>query len=372
MSGMQFTAPQPLRQMAAGGARSAAVRGHHTPLPAGPRRRCRLISACASSNGDAGSASSSDGGGGAATGTLAASARRRAVLLLLPAAAAARALAPAASSAAALDAAEVESAAYEAYASKDFARALQLLDSIAADEPRFLEMRAQVLVDAKSFEKAISDYSDALRLAEDADAPLTTRARLLAGRALALEGLARWREALGDYDSALRLAAAGGESPDPYVINSRGNCYNSLKEWEAARFDYLAAANIFQQSRGFRGPHGGTTARLDGAIFAASNAALMLAEMGDYDSAEGEMRRIARRAPGSADMRVALAALLWRRGQEAAAEEQWQFACDNITVGCRKYQDRDWLSRIRRWPPSMCAALSDFLALQRGAGAGAA
>jgi hypothetical protein len=126
-------------------------------------------------------------------------------------------------------------------------------------------------------------------------------------------------------------------------------------------------------------------------------------------------------------MRVALAALLWRRGQEAAAEEQWQFACDNITwagggaaraaraprgsfscsackpragtapagkrclraaslsvrvplppplpprsVGCRKYQDRDWLSRIRRWPPSMCAALADFLALQRGAGAGAA
>jgi hypothetical protein len=50
----------------------------------------------------------------------------------------------------------------------------------------------------------------------------------------------------------------------------------------------------------------------------ASNAALMLAEMGDLEGAEKEIKRIARRAPGSADMRVALAALLWRRGDEGA------------------------------------------------------
>jgi len=68
-------------------------------------------------------------------------------------------------------------------------------------------------------------------------------------------------------------------------------------------------------------------------------------------------------------MRVALAALLWRRGDEAAAEGEWHYACDNITVGCRKYTDSDWLSRIRRWPPSMVAALQDFLKLARGSGA---
>lgn len=76
----------------------------------------------------------------------------------------------------------------------------------------------------------------------EAGAPLTSRARLLSGRALAYEGLSEWQLALSDYDSALQLAALGGESPDPYVINSRGNCYNSLHQWEAARADYLTAS----------------------------------------------------------------------------------------------------------------------------------
>lgn len=75
-----------------------------------------------------------------------------------------------------------------------------------------------------------------------AGAPLTTRARLLSGRALANEGLSRWRAALGDYDAALAAAAAGGESPDPYIINARGNCLNSLGEYAAAREEYLKAA----------------------------------------------------------------------------------------------------------------------------------
>lgn len=46
-------------------------------------------------------------------------------------------------------------------------------------------------------------------------------------------------------------------------------------------------------------------------------------------------------------MRAALAALLWRRGDEAAAEGEWDWACTKITTGCTKYQDQDWLVRIR-------------------------
>ena len=196
------------------------------------------------------------------------------------------------------------------------------------------------------------------------DDELTTRARLFSGRALAYEGLAEWQAALDDYNTALQLAAAGGESPDPYVINSRGNCYNSLGQWAAAREDYLASAEVFQRAKGFRGRGGSTTQRLDGAIYASSNAALMLAQMGDEKGALQEMSRIARRAPGSADMRVALSALYWSNGKEEEAETQWQFACDNIAVGCSKYQDVDWLRRIRRWPPVMVEKLKDFLALR--------
>ena len=37
------------------------------------------------------------------------------------------------------------------------------------------------------------------------------------------------------------------------------------------------------------------------------------------------------------------------QGKEAAAEYEWNFACDRISVGCSRYTDRDWLSRIRRF-----------------------
>jgi hypothetical protein len=42
--------------------------------------------------------------------------------------------------------------------------------------------------------------------------------------------------------------------------------------------------------QGFRGRGGSTTARLDGAVFAASNAALMLAQLGQAEGALKEVR----------------------------------------------------------------------------------
>ncbi len=45
------------------------------------------------------------------------------------------------------------------------------------------------------------------------------------------------------------------------------------------------------------------------------------------------MTRISRRAPGSSDMRAALAALYWQQGRATEAEELWEFACDRINVG---------------------------------------
>ncbi len=81
----------------------------------------------------------------------------------------------------------------------------------------------QVLVDAKRFTEAITDFNDALAALEQAQASstdsdlLTARARMLSGRALAYEGLAEWRKALSDYDEAMVLAAAGGESPGELV-----------------------------------------------------------------------------------------------------------------------------------------------------------
>ena len=71
---------------------------------------------------------------------------------------------------------------------------------------------------------------------------------------------------------------------------SRGNCHASLGEWRAARTDYLSSAREFQGAAGFRGRGGSMTPRLDGAVFAASNAALMLAQLGDEAGAIKEMQ----------------------------------------------------------------------------------
>ena len=48
-----------------------------------------------------------------------------------------------------------------------------------------------------------------------------------------------------------------------------------------------------------------------GAVVAASNAALALVQLGDEPAAIKEMQKASRRAPGSADLRAALAALYW-------------------------------------------------------------
>lgn len=258
----------------------------------------------------------------------------------------------------------LQAAATQAYANREFSEAVQLLNKIIEQEPgegKWREMRGQALVDGKNFRAAILDFEFALEQLPPEAA--VDRARLLAGRGLAYEGLGDWVAALGDYDQALSQAQSAGRLPDPYILNSRGNCHASLGEWSRARDNYLESADGFQRATGFRYGRSNTP-RLDGAVFSSSNAALMLVQMGDEAGAMKEMQDVARRAPGSVDMRAALAALYWRQGREAAAEAEWEFACTRITVGCSRYQDPDWVFRIRRWPPVMCAYLEDFLALR--------
>ena len=105
--------------------------------------------------------------------------------------------------------------------------------------------------------------------------------------------------------------------------------------------------------------------RRQGAVFAASNAALTLAQLGDEAGAARELERVARRAPGSADARAALAALYYAEGRGAEAEEVWNYACDAVSTGCGKYADVSWLRTVRRWPPVMVSRLRDFLELRR-------
>jgi tetratricopeptide (TPR) repeat protein len=292
-----------------------------------------------------------------------------AALLPLRAARAAAAAAPPGGAAAARAAtaaagvADLRAAATAAFARRDFPAAVAALDALVEGAPgdaTWREMRATALVDGKAFERALPDFDAALRALPPA--PSTARARVLSGRALAREGLSDWAGAIADYEAALAEAKESGEDvDDPFVLNALGNCRASLGEYARARGDYLRAANVFQRARGAQASQ---RERLQGAVSAFSNAALMLA-VSDAAAAEAETRRLLRRAPGNVDQHAALAALLWARGERGEAEEEWQYACERVSTGCVRYKDDDWVRRIRRWPPPMADKLKGFLSLAR-------
>ena len=42
--------------------------------------------------------------------------------------------------------------------------------------------------------------------------------------------------------------------------------------------------------------------------------------------------------------------------------QEWDFACEAIVTGCKKYKDVDgWLTEVRRWPPRAIEAQRAFL-----------
>ena len=258
---------------------------------------------------------------------------------------------------------ELEARARAAYRAKRLDEARDLLTRIIGMEPEdgtWRERRAQVLVDLKQFQAAIEDF-DAAESLYDKD---YKSLGLLSNRALAREGLSDWSGAVRDYTECINLSREIGGVP-PYVLNSRGNALSSLGRYDEALGDYEEAAKTFQVMH-----------NLSGAIYARSNAALTLAELGRDEEAIREMEAVARRAAGSIDMRAALAAMHWSRGEEDEAERDWNWACEKINSGvlteggpaldgCALYRDSDWLGRIRRWPPSMVSKMDDFIRLRK-------
>ena len=258
---------------------------------------------------------------------------------------------------------ELEARARAAYRAKRLDEARDLLTRIIGMEPEdgtWRERRAQVLVDLKQFQAAIEDFDAAEGLYDKDYKSLG----LLSNRALAREGLSDWTGAVRDYTECINLSREIGGVP-PYVLNSRGNALSSLGRYDEALGDYEEAAKTFQVMK-----------NLSGAIYARSNAALTLAELGRDEEAMREMEAVARRAAGSIDMRAALAAMHWSRGEEDEAERDWNWACEKINSGvlteggpaldgCALYRDSDWLGRIRRWPPSMVSKMDDFIRLRK-------
>lgn len=124
----------------------------------------------------------------------------------------------------------------------------------------------------------------------------------------------------------------------------------------------MLTSSVLLRAQGFRNGSS-TTQRLDGAIYASSNAALMLVQLGDDAAALREVEAVRRRAPNSADMRAALAALYWAAGDTEKAEDVWEYTCGVLLEGCARYRDEDYLQRVRRWPPAMIEKMRAFLSV---------
>ncbi|KAG5181980.1 hypothetical protein JKP88DRAFT_245905 [Tribonema minus] len=216
----------------------------------------------------------------------------------------------------------------------------------------------RVQTDLKKFDGALDDYNLVLRLMEEDGARLpdgTARYSeypdTFVQRGLAYEGLADWEAAVADYTAAIDLWG-GGRGPDtnPYALTFRGNALAFLGRYKQAVEDYEAADNLFTQQRS-----------PDRALDARANRALALYEIGNRHDAVRLMKSVLRRQPGYADLHVAIAADAWGRRDAETAEREWAFACQNTDVGCAKYKSMEWVTGIRRWPPSLSAQLGNFL-----------
>lgn len=71
-----------------------------------------------------------------------------------------------------------------------------------------------------------------------------TNFKAYSGRALAYEGLAEWDNAVQDYTKALEQAQLLTGYVEPYIINSRGNAFASLGQYQDALQDYLLSVQV--------------------------------------------------------------------------------------------------------------------------------
>ncbi len=206
----------------------------------------------------------------------------------------------------------------------------QLIDAFPTN-PAVWSNRGNSKVSQFKLEEAILDFNEAINLAPTSPDPYLNRGT-------ALEGLGRYKAAITDYDKVLSF-----NPQDVMAYNNRGNAKGGLGKWQEALEDYQKAANLAPSF-----------------AFAQANAALALYETGQKSQAITKMRNLTRKYPMFPDMRAALTAALWEQGNQGEAESHWVAA-----VGMdNRYQELDWVQKIRRWPPSMVAALDKFLNLK--------
>jgi len=228
-------------------------------------------------------------------------------------------------------AAELAQEAFEAGEQGEFARAEDIwseLIQIFPGNPAVWSNRGNVRVSQNKLDAAIADFNRSIQIAPDAPDPYLNRGT-------AYEAQGRYEDAIADYNRVLDI-----DSEDAMAYNNRGNAKAGQQRWEAAITDYEKAAAIAPNF-----------------AFARANAAVVYYQIGEVETAEREMRNLARKYSMFPDMRAALTAVLWEQGKQGEAESNWVAAMGMD----KRYRDLDWVATVRRWPPRMIEALEKFL-----------
>ncbi len=204
------------------------------------------------------------------------------------------------------------------------------LISTFPDNPALWSNRGNVRIAEDKLEDAIADFNQSIAIAPQYPDPYLNRG-------IAYERQQEWELALTDYNQALAI-----NPEDSVAYNNRGNAKAGQEKWQEALVDYQKAVELAPDFS-----------------LARANLALVTYQVGEHQEALRQMRNLVRRYPMFPDMRAAITAVLWVNGNQGEAESNWVAA-----VGLdNRYQNLDWLTNVRRWPPEMISALERFLNL---------
>ena len=162
-------------------------------------------------------------------------------------------------------------------------------------------------------------------------------------RGIVNEKLLRWDDAIADYRRAMALKENRLNpfaQPDPTLLNNLANAETGKLQWAEALRDFSRAVEISPKE--YVAPQLGR--------------ALVLHELGRIDEARQYFVALVAKYPSFADGLAALSIMTFEAGEVDAALDLWDRALQEDS----RYSEIEWVSEIRRWPPSLVSSLKLF------------
>lgn len=213
----------------------------------------------------------------------------------------------------------------------DLENAETLFSELLEEDPKSASVwsnRGSVRVSLQKFEQAADDFTKAIALAPNAPVPFLNRA-------ISYEAMGRYDEAIVDCKTAIV------NDPEEYAAwFNLGNVLVRVSDFDAALKSYARASVLAPGIAGYR-----------------LKEALVLFELDRLEETRKLVQGLVRKYPNYAEAHAVLAAVLWKEGNRAQAEGQFNEATSREP----RYQDIRWVANELQWPPGIIKAMSKFL-----------